>query len=248
MVTHDQVIELIPAFALDCLDSDEEAAVLQHLDSCSECQAELRAYRAVVDHLPLATPDAVPSTAIKKGLMKRIDQSVQQSGLVEVKLVEPKPSLWARISDRLRSSSPAWSLASLALVVVLLVSNLVLLRQVYQPKGNGGQTALRVVNLTGTNNAPQATGMIVISENGEQGTMVVDQLPALTPDRAYQLWLIKDGKRTSGGVFSVDYEGYASLWVSAPEPLADYTSFGITIEPAGGSPGPTGQKVLGGNF
>ncbi len=26
---------------------------------------------------------------------------------------------------------------------------------------------------------------------------------------------------------------------------ADYERFGITIEPAGGSPGPTGERVLG---
>jgi anti-sigma-K factor RskA len=59
------------------------------------------------------------------------------------------------------------------------------------------------------------------------------------------LWLIQDGQRTSGGVFSVSDEGYGSLWISSPEPLATYSAFGITIEPAGGSPGPTGDKVLG---
>ena len=107
---------------------------------------------------------------------------------------------------------------------------------------------MRVVNLDGTEFSPGATGMIVMSRNGEYGTLVVDHLPALSPEEQFQLWLIQDGKRTSGGVFSVSPEGYASLVISSPHPLDNYGSFGITIEPAGGSPGPTGEKVLGGNL
>jgi anti-sigma-K factor RskA len=33
--------------------------------------------------------------------------------------------------------------------------------------------------------------------------------------------------------------------VVAPQPLDTYSALGITIEPAGGSPAPTGPKVLG---
>jgi anti-sigma-K factor RskA len=70
----------------------------------------------------------------------------------------------------------------------------------------------------------------------------VDHLEPLGPDQQYQLWLIKDG-RISGGVFDVGDDGYGSLTVRAPDPLDSYT-FGVTVEPAGGSPGPTGPRVL----
>jgi anti-sigma-K factor RskA len=107
---------------------------------------------------------------------------------------------------------------------------------------------LRVVNLAGTEFAPDASGIIVISQDGEHGTLVVDDLPDLGPEQQYQLWLIQDGERTSGGVFSVKQGGYAAKVIYAPHPLVDYGSFGVTIEPTGGSPGPTGEKVLGGNL
>jgi len=55
-----------------------------------------------------------------------------------------------------------------------------------------------------------------------------------------------NGKRTNGGVFSVDQDGYAVMEVYAPQPLSAYPQFGITVEPAGGSPAPTGEKVMGG--
>ncbi len=51
--------------------------------------------------------------------------------------------------------------------------------------------------------------------------------------------------RTDAGVFSVNEEGYGKLHIDLPKGLSAYTGFGITIEPAGGSPAPTGEKVLG---
>jgi hypothetical protein len=52
----------------------------------------------------------------------------------------------------------------------------------------------------------------------------------------------------SGAVFSVDEDGYRGLEIESDEPLQDFESFGITVEPAGGSPGPTGDRVLGYNL
>jgi anti-sigma-K factor RskA len=93
-----------------------------------------------------------------------------------------------------------------------------------------------------------ATGILVINQEGTLGTLVVNGLTKLDPSQQYQIWLIKDGIRTSGGVFSVFGSGYGYLYIRSPEPLGSYTSFGVTIEPKGGSPGPTGDKVLGGNL
>ena len=107
---------------------------------------------------------------------------------------------------------------------------------------------MRVVALAGTKDSTQAIGTLVMNPSGEYGSLVVDHLAALDAGHQYQVWLIKDGQRTSGGVFSVNPDGYASLELYAPLPLIEYQSIGITIEPAGGSPGPTGAKVLGGDL
>ncbi len=233
------VSDLIPAYALDCLDGEEMAQVAEHLQLCQECRAELRAYQSVVDQLPLAIPQVEPSQQVKAALLRRVEQ---------VPSPEEKPSAWVRFKNGFKVATPAWGLASLALVAVLLFSNLALWRQVSQLQANPGATALRVVNLAGTDFAPDASGIIVISQDGEHGTLVVDDLPDLGPGNQYQLWLIQDGQRTSGGVFSVKQGGYAAKVIYAPQPLVDFGSFGVTIEPAGGSPSPTGEKVLGGNL
>ena len=104
---------------------------------------------------------------------------------------------------------------------------------------------MRVIAMVGTGAAPASAGTLVVDSEGEYGTLVVEGLPALDQDHQYQVWLIRDGQRTSGGVFSVSPEGYGALMLSSPEPLSSYPAFGVTIEPEGGSPGPTGDKVLG---
>jgi anti-sigma-K factor RskA len=145
----------------------------------------------------------------------------------------------------MRRSVPAWGVVSLVVVAVLVVGNLWLGGGLGGPQDEIEPGVLRTINLTGTEAAPEATGLLVVSLDGEHGTLVVDGLAALGEEQQYQLWLIQDGQRTSGGVFSVSEEGYGSLWISSPEPLSSYSTFGITIEPAGGSPGPSGDKVLG---
>jgi anti-sigma-K factor RskA len=241
MESENHVVDLLPAYALDCLDEEESLVVIEHLATCSLCRAELETYQTVSDSLALAAPDAVPSSGLKSSLMNRI-QTVSKPSQNE------KVSLWERLNTYLRQFSPIWSLASLSLVILLAISNLFLWQQVNQGQLASRNTIMRVIPLTATSQAPGASGLIVISTNGEYGTLVVDHLPDLDQGRQYQLWLIQDNTRTSGGVFSVSPDGYGGLSVQSPKPLSSYSAFGVTIEPRGGSSAPTGEKVLGGNM
>lgn len=235
MSTEDQYKELLPAYALDCLDEEDIIIASEHLPVCDSCQAELRAYQAVVDGLALAVPDAEPASDLKRRLMDRVQPVPAQS----------PTSWWGQLTNLLKRSAPAWGVAGLVLIVALLIGNLWLWGQLRSSQGVTEPEVLGTIPLIGTEVSPYATGLLVISQDGEHGTLVVDGLGPLSKEQQYQLWLIRDGQRTSGGVFSVSEEGYGSLWISSPEPLSSYSAFGITIEPAGGSPGPTGDKVLG---
>jgi len=135
----------------------------------------------------------------------------------------------------------------LALIVVMAMGNVLLWRQLNLSK-NQAATPMRVIALANTADSLQAAGTLIMDQRGEYGTLVVDNLATLDSGKQYQVWLKRDGERVSGGVFSVNSEGYASMEILAPMPLIQYDSVGITIEPAGGSPGPTGAKVLGGDI
>lgn len=227
------ILDLIPAYALGALEVEEVQEADRHLELCPACQAELIAYRQVVADLALASPQHNPPARLKERLMKQVHKSAAQAS----------PGWMQQVWQRMRPLSAVWAMSSLVLILVLTASNLFLWQQTHKL-----QSKLRSVTLNDTAAAPNAAGLLVLSVDGESGTLVVDGLPALGQSQQYQLWLIDKGKRTSGGVFSVSQEGYGSLWIDSPKPLILYQSFGITIEPFGGSPGPTGKKVLGGQF
>lgn len=242
MSTEMHVLELLPAYALDCLDEEETTTVSEHLARCPACQAEFQAYQAVADQLAVAAPEAAPPPRLKRQILERVEPPRP------LPVAEPRPSWWQQLAGLFQHAAPAWGAVALLLVVVLAASNLWLWQRLDGASTMTTSGGMQVIALAGTEIAPDGVGTLVISADGEYGTLIVDGLPGLDEDQQYQLWLIRDGQRTSGGVFSVNDEGYGALWISSPEPLSSYPAFGITVEPAGGSPGPTGEKVLGGNL
>jgi anti-sigma-K factor RskA len=125
-------------------------------------------------------------------------------------------------------------------ILVLVGVNLLLWQWALRPAGQPGETIV----LTGTEAAPEAWGTILVGADGRNATLIVESLPPLDATEQYQLWLVAGENRASGGVFSVNADGYSSVAIQAPRPVREYTGFGVTIEPAGGSPGPTGARVL----
>jgi anti-sigma-K factor RskA len=233
---------LLPAYALGSLDEEEQVQVAEHLATCASCRAELLSYEAVTGRLALAAPDVAPPTGLKEQVLGRVRAPRAAP------MAEPRRSWWQRLADLFQQPAPVWGSVSLALFVLLIASNVWWLARTRQEEPMVTPGGMQVVAMAGTDAAPAATGTLVISGDGEYGTLVVDGLPALDPDLQYQLWLIRDGQRASGGLFSVNPEGYGALWITSHEPLSSYTAFGITMEPAGGSPEPTGDKVLGTNL
>jgi anti-sigma-K factor RskA len=80
--------------------------------------------------------------------------------------------------------------------------------------------------------------------------LVLWNLPQSEIGQTYQIWLIDSGgKRTSGGLFTpVDNQGYTTATILSPIPIRQFVSLGVTVEPGGGSKGPTGPRVLAVDF
>lgn len=107
----------------------------------------------------------------------------------------------------------------------------------------------RSVNmLWSSQRSASARGMMFMSNDGRIGLLAVLDLPPLPDDRVYQIWLIKGGLRTSGGTFTVDASGYGQTVLQLVAPVGEFDAIGITVEPAGGSSGPTGDQVLVGDL
>jgi anti-sigma-K factor RskA len=239
-MSEDHVLDLLPVYVLGVLEADEVRHVEAHLRGCAHCRAELRSLQIVTDHLALTAPPAVPRPEVKERLMLRL-ASPAGAGRERARpgIREVRPSWGQRLL-------PAWGLASLVLILALAAFSLALWQRLNRLEYLTAPGGMRAVALNATSAAPQATGFVLIGVDGRNGALVVDRLPPLEEGREYQVWLIRDGERTSGAVFSIDEEGYRGLRIEAPRSLLDYSAVEVTIEPAGGSLQPTGAAVLGG--
>ena len=236
--------DLLPAYALEALDPDEVRLLGTHLKTCLDCQASLEEYRAVSRGLLFALPPKAPPPRVRARLIAR---------MAAAKV--PAPSA--------RRAWPIWQLAGgLALVVLLALSVSTLFQlqalqrqQVTLTKQlHTSQTALALVEypegqtlaLTGQ----QAAGTLILNSELKNGVLFAWGLETLDEAHAYQVWLIQpDGRRVSGGLFRTEPgQPFVSVVIPSSRPFSDFTGLGVTVEPSGGSPGPTGPKVLGTSF
>ena len=231
--------ENVAAYALGCIERTEKEQFERHLAECQACQADLRAYQSVVNQLALAAPVQTPPV----GLRHTILQNAASQSISSPKL----DSLGSRLRLFFQSRQPAMGIIGLVLIVILVFSNVFQLQQANQ-RQQALATPFHMVTLLSPDPKQDTNALLVISDDGQYGTLVTENLTVLKSQQQYQLWLIKDGNRISGGLFTVNSSGYGWLKIESTTSLLEFQSFGVTIEPIGGSSGPTGPKVLGGNL
>jgi anti-sigma-K factor RskA len=89
------------------------------------------------------------------------------------------------------------------------------------------------------------SGQGVMVRTSAGNTVFVVKLPQLEPGRTYQLWRMhEDIAPLSVGLFTVDQHGYATFDLGEQPQTGEIV--GVTNEPQGGSPGPTGEPLIAG--
>jgi anti-sigma-K factor RskA len=222
--------ELLPAFALGSLDAEDADRVRKHVARCRACREELASFQRVTDRLAAGVPAEDPPAWLESRIMEKVLSSRRRRSFPEI----------------LGVKRPVLAAIAAALIVALGAGNIYLITRPFQSQAL--VPGLVTVVLTGTGETPQAYGTIVIDRDDNRGVLAVRGLAPLAASRAYQLWIIKEGERRSGGVFNVSPDGYGSLQVTVPAGFTGFTRFGISIEPAGGSPSPTGARVMSGKI
>ncbi len=235
--------EDLAGYGLGAMAPDEQRQVEIHLQECEKCQGIVASYKNVTEDLLYAPDPEVPPRSLRARLLQQIDQTSEIPG-------------WRRTVRRVPATSFGMALG----LIILLSVNIGFLLQAQRLLDQGqdtlaqqqaGQTAVAIASYP-------SSRVAVIEEDGVRGTFVYDpDLPVgvmyvwgLQPpseDQAYQAWLVDpQGQRLSGGLLTFSEDpGFGWLMIEAPRPIAEFSSLGVTLEPAGGSSGPTGPRVLG---
>jgi anti-sigma-K factor RskA len=239
MKNTDPFIGDIPAYAIGALDSTEIAALESHLLTCEVCQAELSTYAFLSEQLLLAVPPQQPSTTLRRKLQAHLPSAHKTS-----------------------RSKFSWSFTQISIgfamfaLLALSIFSLIQTQKIYQQQSKlaqqaeTSQIALAAMSYPETKaiaiNAENISGTLLLAKEQNVAVIITWNLPVLKPDQTYQIWLIDpQGKRRSGGIFNAQPDlPYATTTVTSPGSLINYNGIGVTIEPAGGSPQPTGQIIF----
>jgi len=252
-MSHNEISQLLGAFALDAVDPDEAEAIRLHLVDCPRCAAEVAEHWEVTGLIANSGVDAPPE--LWDLIAARIDDTASGER-------RPAPHLTPSAPRRDRSGNGrrrwAWSavgaIAAAAAVVAVLLAF-----QVGRLDQRVGQLA-SASRQTGINQAVQAalldpgvqqvtlsatssistTGTSVPGK-GERVAVVVlppsgpafvlnTGLPALASDRTYQLWGLVRGQLVSLGLLGSEPHDVAFT----VDPSAPIKTFAVTNEVAGG--------------
>lgn len=236
---------MIPAYALGALDSDERSFVEAHLNRCPRCLSVLDEYQRVAEGLLQAAPTEAPPAQLRDRLIRSLDVS------------SPAPSRAPapRVGFGPRAMRLAFGLGLVLLVAVNLmllarVDQLVDEQQALRAQIERNQTAMAVLTYPATREVEFETasvfGTVTYDPTRQVAVLYAWGLETLPAGRAYQAWFrAPSGERVSGGLFQAEPGGQFSLAIlHAPEPIEAFSGLGVTVEPSGGSPAPTGEPVL----
>lgn len=252
MSEHERYAEDLALYALDALRGEDRARVDEHLATCAACRLELEQLRGDTALLALSTTGPRPPQRARQRLLDVVAREPRATRAVET---SARRSWWGMLG---------WAAA--AAVVIFAVS---LWRENSQLKGTLASASSQAaksaremeelrkiaapilepeaqrVTLVAVKTPPQPQGKVFYLRNRNSLVLLANNLPALPPQKAYELWLIPaSGNPIAAGVFKPDAHGSASV-VNPPLPAgAEAKAFAITVENEAGATTPTMPIVM----
>jgi Anti-sigma-K factor rskA/Putative zinc-finger len=262
-LTHEEIQELLGAYALDAVDRDEADAIERHLPDCPRCSEELVGHReaaALLAHVGAPAPEGVwdkiaarlgeraegePGRAASIGEAEAAAAAAEIAGLAEARSPR-RPGAVVPLSRPTRWLAGA--LAAAAVIVAVLGVQLVRidnrLDRLAGPRGDD----LDAIALAAFAD-PSARQVRLKSDDGDkvadvallpdgQAYLIARSLPALSAAETYQLWAVVGDQKISVGVLGNKPSVTAFHYHAEPSVLA------ITAEKAGGVVASEKQAVV----
>jgi len=252
MKDHQQITDDLVLYALRELPEQQALEVRRHLDDCPECRRDLGDLNSDMALLALSSVGPTPPQRSRERLLKAIKSEPRRSKAVVMR-------------------RPWWSFVPSFAAVLLAIFGLMLWREntslrrkldVAQQTSSQKKAELERAQLVlDTLTSPESSHFALVAAKSQPvpegrasymqktGTLVftAQHLPALPPQKVYQLWLIpaSGSAPMPFGTFKPDAQGNASMVMPNMDKAAP-KMFAVTIEPEGGSQTPTMPIVMAG--
>ena len=238
---------------MDAVTDAEQSRFERHLARCDACAEEIAGLRETTSLLGAAAA-AHPPAVLKERVL---------AAAAEVKQLPPASrepvSLWlARRVSMARRRQGAWTTrlalaCAAAFVGVAVALGGVALTAEHRLSQAQAQAEARSHAIATVLDAPDATMLSARVAGGGTANIVMSRrqralvfttagLSALPPARCYQLFLMGPAGDRPAGRLPAPHQGMTAPIVATG--LTQYDKVGLTVEPAGGSTGPTSPPIL----
>lgn len=257
----EQFTDLCSLYFLNALDEEELKEFKVALEGGDpDFQKIYSDFQKTALHLPLAVEQVDPPESIKTKIMNSVKSAVY----------EEKVSLFEKFISIIGFRNPKFAFVlSTALIIVIASLGYYIYQNgkvinyqqnmivKLQGKVQKDEAILNVLSakkvdfvvMNGLEVNPSGYGKMIIDPGKRTAILQVSNLPATSKDKDYQLWVIKNNKPVSNGVFAIknkNGKNYFMVTNIAVESLNHVNAFAITLEPKGGVPQPTGKMFLAG--
>jgi anti-sigma-K factor RskA len=265
MAAHEQFTEDLALHALNALEGEERKKLETHLAVCNACRLELEQLRGDGALLAMSTMGPKPPARARQRLLDAAAKEVPTLSQITRKDGATSVSSSSPMTPR-RSWWGALGWAATAAVIVFAASlwkeNAILKQSLTSAGEQAAQSARELedlrriaapiiapdaqrVTLVAVKTPPQPQGKAFYLRNRSNLVFVANNMPALPPQKAYELWLIPaQGAPIPAGVFKPDARGSATV-VNPPLPAGmEAKAFAITVENETGATTPTMPIVM----
>ncbi|WP_020107112.1 anti-sigma factor domain-containing protein [Nocardia sp. 348MFTsu5.1] len=237
--------EHIELYALGALEADEVERVEREIAAAPV--AERQRYRREITR----TREALAS--LSAGYATPPPPRIRQLVLADLPPRETMPSNVVDITSRRRRVTIA--VGAVAAALALIVGG-VLVGRVTAPDATGPVAqdvdnqisqvlAAPDMQLQQADIGEDTSVTVVASREEDKAVVLADGLPAVPAGQTYQMWLMGDDHDpVSVGLM----QGSPGRQAVAVDNVSGSDTFGVTVEPAGGSPQPTGDPVVAVSF
>jgi anti-sigma-K factor RskA len=252
MSVHEQFGEDLALYALGALQGNDLVALEKHLELCASCRHELDQLHGDMALMALSAAGPAPPQRSKQRLMAAVKQETRITPAREA-----KRSWWGAlgwVAAAVMAVGVVWfwqQSDSLQQLATGLKNDLTRQREELR------KTRLALDTLTseksqsvtilpvGWKGVPPPQGKAIYSRERSSLVFIASNMPALPPQKAYELWLIpKQGAPIPAGVFKPDARGSATVVNPPLPPQAEIKAFAITVEPESGSSAPTSAPTM----
>ncbi len=233
MSPHDEMLDVVAAYALGVLPPQEASAAIDHLRTCEACQAEYRllqpaitavAYSAEACADP-ASGAAVVSPLLKARIMKRVRGEAKRP---------PVPRVWLAY---------AAAAACLAFAIVTGLIDLSLNARLGRERAQSALQAQTIADFMAPDSKHRQFHDGEVLMHGQRLYIAMHNMPMPPKGKVYQAWTLTKGAKSVAPSMTFMPSAGGMTVVQLPEAATTLAAVAVSVEPEGGSLQPTTKPI-----